>query len=191
MARRTLSPRASRITGLVLGIVFSALGIVCVFTARSNAEQIAPVANGLTTSGTITSFRVGQSCGRYSCSTYWVGTIQYRTRGGEAVTFTGPQDSNEEFVGQAVTVSYDPADPRVAHDLSADNGSSVLESGLGAGLIAFGVATVVLGHRRVAGGAALHGTSAWPGHRLVHSTRGIVAGILVGAGLFTAAVMVA
>jgi hypothetical protein len=185
--RKPLS-RNDRILAFVLGLVFVGMGVACLFIEKGNLDAERPVAGGVTTTGTIISFRTGQNCGRYSCTAYYVPSIRFTTAEGARQTFVGPEDDNQEWVGEKVQVSYDPARPSVAHDLSANAGSTVLAGVLTGVLLAFGLLILLLGHRRFAGPQP-DGDKRWPGHPLVHSTKAVLIGSAVAAGAFTAAVL--
>jgi hypothetical protein len=150
---------------------------------RYDAGQ--PIAGGRTTTGTVVAVATGQNCGRHGCSTYWVPTIQFAANGHD-FTFAAPKSSDAINTGDQVNVSYEPGNPAHARDMSAGVGNAWLLIGLGALAILAGLASFLLGFRRLH--ALLNLTSArdesgWVGHSGVHSVRGISAGVAVMAAI--------
>ena len=127
------------------------------------------------------------------------------------MSFTGPHDQNQESVGEAVKVSYNPSDPSDAHDLSANVGSTGLSIGLAGFFIAFALFSLLRGHRLLVGKNSLFaahtaasqtlasstsgpgqtddvsGSTAspgsWVGHRYLHSRSGLIIAVAVFVGL--------
>jgi Protein of unknown function (DUF3592) len=157
------------------------IGVVSLFSGISRYNAVQPIAGGRTTSGTIVAVSTGQNCGRHGCSTYWVPMIQF-TANGRNFTFAGPQSGNSINTGGQVRVSYDPAHPASARDMSAGVGQAWLLIGIGAVVILAGSASFLLGFRRLH--AKLNLTSArdgsgWVGHSGLHSARGSFIGLAV------------
>jgi hypothetical protein len=155
-----LSPRTAKIVSFVAAGVFVLFGVLTIVIAESHASEIRPIPGGQMATGTITSYETGSNCGRYGCTTWWQPTIQFTTASGTPVTFTGPEDQNQEQTGESVSASYDPSNPSDAHDLSANVGSTTVAVVFGALFAAIAVVLVVTGHRRLAGSSSLHAAHA-------------------------------
>jgi hypothetical protein len=132
--------------------------------------------------GAVVSVVSGESCGRYGCSPNWTPTIRFETSGGASRTFVGPTYSSQVNVGQHVTVSYDAANPAVAHDVSASAGNGLLLIGFGVFAAVLGLGSFLLGleaiNRRTGLASARQGRG-WVGHREVHSNIGVLAAAAV------------
>jgi hypothetical protein len=157
-------------------LVFIGIGVALLIGGLRRYDAAAPIAGGKTTTGTVTAVSTGQNCGRHGCSTYWVPDIQFTAANGRTVTFAGPESGNPIDAGDQVRVSYDPANPAVARDISAGSGDAWMLIGLGALAILAGAASFLLGFARFH--ALLNLTSArdgsgWVGHSGLHSVRGI------------------
>jgi hypothetical protein len=175
---RTRQP-APRWAAYLQSALLVGIGIVSLFGGISRYNAVQPIAGGRTTTGTIVAVSTGQNCGRHGCSTYWVPTIQF-TANGQNLTFAGPQSSDSVNTGGQVRVSYDPGHPASARDMSAGVGPAWAQIGIGAALILAGLASFLLGFRRLH--AKLNLTSArdgsgWVGHSGLHSTRGSLVGL--------------
>ena len=161
--------------------LFVGIGVALLISGVRRYDAVQPLAGGRTTTGTVTAVATGQNCGRHGCSTYWVPTIQF-TANGHSFSFAGPESSGAMNAGDQVNVSYDPRDPAQARDISAGVGKAWLLIGLGVLAILAGLASLLLGFRRLH--AMLNLTSArdesgWVGHSGLHSVRGVSAGVAV------------
>ncbi len=94
----------------------------------------------------------------------------------------GPTYSSQIDVGQNVKVSYDAANPAVAHDVSASGGHGLLLIGFGVFAVVLGVGSFLLGlgaiNRRTGLASARQGQG-WVGHRTIHSNIGVLAATAV------------
>jgi hypothetical protein len=177
--------RAPRWFAYLQSALLLGFGIVSLFSGISRYSAVQPIAGGRTTSGTIVAVNTGQNCGRHGCSTYWVPMIQF-TANGRNFIFAGPQSSNSINTGGQVRVSYDPGHPASARDMSAGVGQAWLLIGIGVAVILAGLASFLLGFRRLH--AKLNLTSArdgsgWVGHSGLHSARGSFVGFAVVAAI--------
>jgi hypothetical protein len=167
---------------LALLLVFAALGVFFVVSGYNCWAAVRPVAGGKTATGTVVSVVNGESCGRYGCSPNWTPTIRFETSDGESHTFVGPTYSSQISVGQGVMVSYDAADPAVAHDISASDRDGLVEIGLGVFAVVLGLGSFLIGleaiHRRTGLASARPGQG-WVGHKAIHSNTGVVAAVAV------------
>lgn len=154
--RTPLSPKKAKVVTFVMAGVFVVFGAVFIINAEVQAASIRPIAGGQTTTGTIVNYQMGQNCGRYGCTPWWRPSIQFVTSSGTTITFTGPQDQNQEENGETVQVSYDPANPSNAHDLSANVGSTLLAIVIASLLILFALFSVLRGHQRFVGKNSLY-----------------------------------
>ena len=181
---------ANRTITLVVHAVLLAFGVFLVVNSYNRWSEAQPVAGGKTTSGSVVAVALGQSCGRYSCSPTWTPTIRFMTTDGVAHTFVGPESNSQLSDGDSVRVSYDPANPAVAHDVSAGTGSSLVELGLGVFLLVFGLGSFIVGlevvHRRTGLVPAREGKG-WVGHQHLHSNTGVLA---IVSGVVAIAVVV-
>ena len=166
-------------------VLLVGIGVAVLAGGVRRYDAVQPIAGGRTTTGTVVAVATGQNCGRHGCSTYWVPTIQF-TANGRNVTFAAPKSSDAITTGDQVNVSYDPGNPAQARDISAGVGNAWLLIGLGVLAILAGLASFVLGFRRLH--AMFNLTSArdesgWVGHRGLHSVRGVSAGVAVMAAI--------
>jgi hypothetical protein len=165
--------------------LFVVIGVALLISGIRRYDAVQPIAGGRTTTGTVIAVNTGQNCGRHGCSAYWVPTIQF-TANGHNFTFAGPESGNSMNTGDRVQVSYDPGNPAVARDTSAGVGKAWLLMGFGVLAILAGLASFLLGFRRLH--AMLNLTSArdesgWAGHTGLHSVRGISVGVAVMAAI--------
>lgn len=179
-ARLTRNP-APRWVAYLQSALFAGIGVAVLIGGIHRYDAVQPMAGGRTAAGTVVAVSTGQNCGRHGCSTYWVPTIQF-TANGHNFTFAGPESGNAISTGDRVRVSYDPGDPASARDVSAGAGQAWLLIAFGALAILAGLASFLLGFRRLH--AMLNLTPArdeggWAGHSGLHSVRGISAGVAV------------
>jgi len=166
--------------------VFVGIGVALLIGGMRRYDAVQPLAGGRTTTGTVVAVGTGQSCGRHGCSAYWVPDIQFTAVNGHAVTFTGPESSSPVNTGDQVRVSYDPADPAAARDLSAGVGKAGLLIAFGVLAILAGAGSFLLGFSRLhsmLGLTPARGGSGWVGHSGVHSVQGVSAGVAALAAL--------
>jgi hypothetical protein len=161
--------------------LFVGVGVAALTGGISRYDAVQPLAGGRTTTGTVVAVSTGQNCGRHGCSTYWVPTIGF-TANGRDFSFAGPESSSSMDTGSQVRVSYDPGDPAVARDISAGTGQAWILIAVGAVAILAGLASFLLGFRRLH--AMLNLTpardeSGWAGHSGLHSVRGVSVGVVV------------
>jgi hypothetical protein len=78
-------------------------------------HKVEPVPGGLTTTGTVREALGHQ--GQHG--TYYTPRIYYTAADGSVHFLDGPSVSDKPTIGSRVTVSYDPADPEHASDISA------------------------------------------------------------------------
>ncbi len=184
---------ANRPVTLVVLLVFAGIGVFFIVSGYNGWAAVRPVAGGKTATGTVVSVTNGESCGRYGCSPNWTPTIQFETPGGAAHTFVGPTYSSEIDTGQTVNVSYDPADPAVAHDVSASDGDALLLIGFGVFASVWALGSFLLGigavHRRTGLTSARNG-GGWVGHKVIHSNVGVVAAVAVVLALAVVGLLV-
>jgi hypothetical protein len=114
-------------------------------TVAHDRSLLEPIPGGIQASGTVVGSQ--QSCNR-GCA--YTAVIRYTDRRGGVHTFTVPYQSDEPIIGSAVTVSYDPAAPADAHDISRSPstydlqlGTFIILTALG-GLTALGAGTVAV-----------------------------------------------
>ena len=112
--------------------VFLVVGVALLVGGMRRYDAAQPIVGGRTATGTVVSVSTGQNCGRHGCSAYWVPAIQFTAANGRTVTFAGPESGTPVDTGDQVQVSYDPADPASARDVSAGPGDSWLLIGFGA-----------------------------------------------------------
>jgi hypothetical protein len=169
---------ANRTVTLGVLVVFMAVGAFFVVTSYNRWAAVQPVSGGKTATGTVVSVVSGESCGRYGCSPNWTPTIRFETPDGASHTFAGPLYSSEIDTGQTVDVSYDPANPAAAHDVSASDTEGFVGIGFGVFALVFGLVSFLLGigaiHRRTGLTSAREG-SGWVGHKVIHSNVGVAA----------------
>jgi hypothetical protein len=184
---------ANRSFTLVLLLLFAALGVFFVVSSYNGWAAVQPIAGGETATGTVVSVVNGESCGRYGCSPNWTPTIRFETTSRESHTFVGPTYSSQISAGQNVKVSYDPANPAVAHDVSASDGDGLLLIGFGAFAAVLGLGSFLLGleaiHRRTGLASARQGHG-WVGHKAIHSNIGVVAAVAVVLALAAVGLLV-
>jgi Protein of unknown function (DUF3592) len=162
------------------------IGVVVLIGGVRRYDAVQPLPGGRTTTGTVVAVATGQNCGRHGCSTYWVPTIQFAASGHD-FSFAGPESGSAMNTGDQVNVSYDPGNPALARDMSAGTGSAWILIAVGALAILAGLASFLLGFRRLH--AMLNLTSArddeggWVGHSRLHSVRGISVGVAVMAAI--------
>lgn len=166
--------------------LFVGVGVALLLGGIRRFDAAQPIAGGHTTTGTVVAVSTTQSCGRHGCSTHWVPTIKFRAANRRTFTFVGPESNNAINAGDHVQVSYDPTNPGLARDISAGAGDAFLLMSIGTGAILAGVASFVLGFRRVHAmlnlTSARHGTG-WVGQGGLHSVRGVSAGVAVMVAL--------
>jgi hypothetical protein len=184
---------ANRSFALVLLLVFAALGVFFVVSGYNGWAAVQPIAGGKTTTGTVVSVVNGESCGRYGCSPNWTPTIRFETGSGESHTFVGPTYSSQISIGQRVRVSYDAADPAIAHDVSGSDHDGLLLIGFGVFATVLGLGSFLLGleaiHRRTGLASARQGHG-WVGHKAIHSNTGVVAALAVVLALAAVGLLV-
>jgi len=129
-------------------VVFVGVGVALLVGGVRRYDAVQPVAGGKTTMGTVVSVSTGQDCGRHGCSSYWVPAIQFTAADGRTVTFAGPESGSPINSGDQVRVSYDPADPAVARDMSAGSGDAWRLIGIGALAVLAAPASLLLRFRR-------------------------------------------
>jgi hypothetical protein len=182
----------NRVVVLLFNVFLAGLGVFFIVSGYNLRAAVRPIVGGKTTIGTVVSVLNGENCGRYGCSPDWTPTIRFETPDGAAYTFAGPTYSSQISAGQTVNVSYLPANPAVAHDISASSGQGVLLIGFGAFAAVIGLGSSVLGfealHRRTGLSSARPG-GGWVGHRHIHSNQGTVVVLavfvaLVAVGIF-------
>jgi hypothetical protein len=118
---------------VVFGLVFVAAGFDQFYQAVEQARATSPIRGGLLTTGTVISWTVHH--GARVGETY-TPIIAY-TVGGQSYTFSGIYAESRPRFGSSVTVSYDPADPAHAHDLSAGRGHTLSDTLFGVALLLF------------------------------------------------------
>jgi Protein of unknown function (DUF3592) len=184
---------ASRPFALVILLLFAAFGVFFVVTGYNDWAAVQPIAGGKTVTGTVVSVVNGESCGRYGCSPNWTPTIRFETSSGETHTFVGPTYSSEIDAGESVRVSYDPADPAVAHDVSGSDRDGLVLIGFGVFATVVGVGSFLIGleaiHRRTGLALARQGKG-WVGHKGLHSNVGVVAMLAVVLALAAVGLLV-
>jgi hypothetical protein len=112
---RTASAR--RTTALIwFGVILvAALPVALIFAGLHVRGQVSPIKGGRQAAGTIVDVTSAEALhGR----TY-TPTIVFTDSTGHVHLFDGPSDATSQRVGTRVTVSYDPADPDHAADVSA------------------------------------------------------------------------
>jgi hypothetical protein len=173
---------ANRPLALVLQLVFAGVGVFFVVSGYNGWAAVQPISGGKTATGAVVSVVNGESCGRYGCSPNWTPTIRFETSSGGSRTFVGPTYSSQVNAGQSVKVSYDAADPAVAHDVSASAGDGLLLIGFGVFAAVLGLGSFLLGleaiNRRTGSASARPGRG-WVGHRTIHSNIGVLAAAAV------------
>ncbi len=166
----------------VLNLVFVAMGIFFLVGGYNEWAAVQPIAGGTTTVGTIVSVATGETCGRYGCSPNWTPTIRFETPSGASYTFSGPTSGSQVSTGESATVSYLPANPSVAHDISASGVQGVVEIGFGVFATVLGLGSFILGfgalHRRIGLSSARQGDG-WVGQKSIHSNQGALMAIAV------------
>jgi hypothetical protein len=176
---------ANRPAALVLQLVFAGFGAFFIVSGYNGWAAVQPIAGGKAATGTIVSVVNGESCGRSGCSPNWTPTIRFETSGGGLHTFVGPTYNSQINVGQNVKVSYDAANPALAHDVSASAGDGLLLIGFGVFAAVLGLGSFILGleaiHRRTGLESARQGPG-WVGHKSIHSN----VGVLVAAAVILA-----
>jgi hypothetical protein len=167
---------------LVLHLVFVTVGVFFVVSGYNSWAAVRPIAGGKTATGTVVSVTNGETCGRYGCSPNWTPTIRFETSSGASHTFVGPTYSNQISTGQNVSVSYDAADPAIAHDVSASDGNGLLLIGFGVFAAVLGLGSFLLGleaiHRHTGLAPARQGHG-WVGQKAIHSNVGVVTAVAV------------
>jgi hypothetical protein len=148
-------PRGGRIVTavVVLGIALIAALPAAVIGAALHTRHItSAIKGGVTTTGTITSVESQAELHGRS----YTPTIAFTDRDGHVHLFSGPSDATSQKIGTRVTVSYDPADPEHAADVSAGSTTWKITLGVGVALAAAEVvgAGWVIRQRRVARRAA-------------------------------------
>ncbi|MGH9016305.1 MAG: DUF3592 domain-containing protein [Acidimicrobiales bacterium] len=163
-------------------LIFVVVGAFFIFGGYHQRAAIQPVAGGRPTTGTVVPVLNGENCGRCGCSPDRTPTIRFATTSGTPYTFVGPTYGSQISSGQTVTVSYDPASPDVAHDVSrlgrpgsADHRLGRLRRRPRLGWFVLGRAAL---HRRTGLTSARRGTG-WVGHIHIHSNRAVVVGLAV------------
>jgi hypothetical protein len=166
---------------IVSHVVLLAVGIFFIINGYKNWSQVQMVGGGKTATGTVIAVTPGQTCGRYGCSPNWTPTIRFVAVNGNTYSFVGPPGGLISD-GNLVRVSYDPNNPRVAHDVSGSSNNGVFVMGmgvfaavLGLGLFLFGLDAI---HRRF-GFESAHQQGWWVGNRYVHSNAAAVAAVAV------------
>jgi hypothetical protein len=168
---------ANRPAALVVQLVFAGFGVFFIVSGYNGWAAVQPIAGGKAATGTVLSVVNGETCGRTGCSPNWTPTIRFETSNGVLHTFVGPTYSSQINVGQNVRVSYDAANPAVAHDVSASAGNGLLLIGFGVFAAVLGLGSFILGlealHRRTGLESARQGKG-WVGHRSIHSNVGLL-----------------
>jgi hypothetical protein len=168
---------ANRSVALVIQLVFAGFGVFFIVSGYNGWAAVQPIAGGKAATGTVLSVVDGETCGRAGCSPNWTPTIRFETSNGVMHTFVGPMYNSQINVGQNVRVSYDAADPAVAHDVSASAGDGLLLIGFGVFAAVLGLGSFILGleaiHRRTGLEPARQGQG-WVGHRSIHSNAGVL-----------------
>jgi Protein of unknown function (DUF3592) len=124
--------------------VFLAIGVALLIGGLRRYDAAQPIPGGRTATGTVVAVSTGQNCGRHGCSAYWVPAIRFTAASGRTVTFAGPESGNPIDTGDQVRVSYDPANPASARDVSAGAGNSWLLIGIGALAVLAGAVSFLL-----------------------------------------------
>jgi hypothetical protein len=105
----------------------------------------------------------------------------------------GPTYGGQIRDGQTVRVSYDPANPAVAHDVSASDGDGLLHIGFGVFAAVLGLGSFLLGlesiHRRSGLTPARPG-GGWVGHWAIHSNIGVLVAVAVVLALTAVGLLV-
>ncbi len=122
--RRPLSPRAARaisayITLMLVGIIV--VGVVGIVIGWHTRAQERPVHGWTTTTGTVVGVRNEAVRDGY----VYGPIVSFVDSDGNPHRFTAPTNDDEPTVGEQATISYDPANPAHAHDLS-DSGTNWL-----------------------------------------------------------------
>ena len=173
---------ASRTVAHLVNLLFVVVGVFFLIGGYNLWAAVQPVAGGTTTTGTVVSVSTGETCGRYGCSPNWTPTIRFETPSGASYTFSGPTSDSQVSIGQTLSVSYLPANPTVAHDISASGTGGVVLIGFGVFATILGLGSFILGfgalHRRTGLSSARPGTG-WVGHKYVHSNQGVVVAVAV------------
>jgi uncharacterized protein DUF3592 len=126
---------------LIIGVLaVASLPFDLIGAGLSTRKIVSPVPGGLRTTGQIVSVSSEQELhGRD-----YTPTILFTARNGHVYTFFGPSDAVSQKVGANVTVSYDPANPNRAADLSAGATSWEALFWSGVGLVPIEIAVIVL-----------------------------------------------
>ena len=133
----------TRASGWV-AIVFGVLSPLFFVFAVHGYRAVQPIPGGVTTTGTVV--RVTGS------SKETRAIISFTTRTGEELTFTGPGESTTAIKsGQTVRVSYDPANPADARDMSAGGEAWIFSLILGFTCGLYPVIYVIQHRRKLAG----------------------------------------
>jgi uncharacterized protein DUF3592 len=126
---------------LVLGVLaVASLPFDLIGAGLSTRKIVEPVPGGLRTTGQIVSVSSESELhGRV-----YTPTILFTARDGHVYTFDGPSDVRSQKVGTNVTVSYNPANPNRAADLSAGSTSWKALFWSGVALVPIELAVIVL-----------------------------------------------
>jgi len=128
--------------------VFVGVGVALLIGGVRRYDAVQPIAGGKTATGTVVSVGTGQNCSRHGCSSYWVPAIQFTAADGRTVTFAGPESGSPVSTGDQVRVSYDPANPVVARDMSAGSGDAWRLIAIGVLAVLAAPASLLLRFRR-------------------------------------------
>lgn len=138
------APQTSALAGVLIAVVLlvmlggMTLGISLMISGRHVRSDERPVAGWITTTGSVVGVhRVSGKDG----DTYGP-VVSFTDMTGVRHTFTAPLSSTAPAMGDSAKVSYNPADPSKAHDLS-DNGSSWLAQ-FAVGVVILSVAGLLL-----------------------------------------------
>ncbi|HTW20364.1 MAG TPA: DUF3592 domain-containing protein [Mycobacteriales bacterium] len=131
---------------LVLGVVLIALLPVALIGAGLHIRgQVTPIKGGSRATGTI----VGVSSEDEIHGKSFTPTIAFTDSRGHVHLFDGPSDATAQKVGTKVVVSYDPADPDHATDVSAGTTGwkATFWTGVGLGVVEVGLIGWVIRRR--------------------------------------------
>lgn len=119
--RRSPSPRVILVSKVIQGLVpffILGMGIWGLVGGWHDRALTRPIQGGVTTTGRVVEVVTYQGKG-----TTYAAVVEFHTQQGTTQRFQGEFGSGRPTVGSSSTVSYDPAHPNDAHDLTDNPGS--------------------------------------------------------------------